>query len=797
MSAAPLGLAEIAVRGDQSWPPAGAEEVGTELLYERLAEAGYDYGPGFQGLRRVWRAGDEVFAEVALAEEHAVGAAGFCVHPALSDAALHALVLVALDGESSGELSVPFSFSGVRLYAGGASALRVCFSGHPEARSLIAFDEAGTPAFSIASVTMRPIDQSALRTQASSHQNWLYTVRWSPLPTLGSTPVAIAILGDASTNWGIEAPVYPDLSALNTALESSSAPRIVVVDIGAFQRHTSSAARVGDPLGAQVHAVTARALALLKRWLADERLSESRLILVTQEALTVNDAEAPNLVQSAVIGLIRSARSEHPGRFGVIDTDARESSMRALRAALACEEQEIVVRSGSLYTAVLTQVAPVAGAASPNTVGTVVITGGTGGLGGLLARHLARVHGVKRLVIASRSGPNAPDAEALQGDLAELGCDARVVACDVTRRHNVEELLAAASAESPLATVYHAAGILDDGVIEHLDQVRLERVLAPKVDAALHLHELAPHAELVFFSSMAGTLGTPGQANYAAANAFLDALARHRRHHGQPGVSLQWGAWATGMTKASDETYHARIARLGLVPLSDDQGLGLLDVARGVGAAVLAPVRLDLGALRAQARGGLLPAVLRGLVRAPARRASDQGSLARRLAGVPESEWDTFVLEFVRGHVAAVLGHASADAIDIDRAFNDLGFDSLGAIELRNRLTQAAGVRLSSTLVFDHPTTAAVAALLRSKVEGAGSAGSTVDAELDRLEAMFSALMRDDAAREQLDRRLRQLKARLGAFSAGVPDRDVVAGEDLDPASDADLAAIIEQELGS
>jgi thioesterase domain-containing protein/NAD(P)-dependent dehydrogenase (short-subunit alcohol dehydrogenase family)/acyl carrier protein len=359
--------------------------------------------------------------------------------------------------------------------------------------------------------------------------------------------------------------------------------------------------------------------------------------------------------------------------------------------------------------------------------GVVLITGGTGGLGALFAKHLARRHGVKRLLLVSRRGPDAPGAEGLVGELDGLGAQAQVVACDVADRDQLAGLLG--SLEHPLTAVVHAAGVLDDGVIESLTPDQVERVMRPKLDAALHLHELTADAELsafVLFSSVAALIGSPGQGNYAAANACLDALAAGRRAAGLPASSLAWGLWAdaTGMTGELGEAELARLERIGVGALSAELGLELFDQAQQLDAALLVPVRLDLGALRSQARAGMLPALLRGLVRAPARgvEAETGGSLAQRLAGVPRSDWERVARELVQAQVAAVLGHTSADAVDPDRDFRELGFDSLAAVELRNRLAQATGLRLPTTLVFDHPTSAAVTRLVLTEVGDAAAA---------------------------------------------------------------------------
>jgi acyl carrier protein len=478
----------------------------------------------------------------------------------------------------------------------------------------------------------------------------------------------------------------------------------------AAENDTGAAADAGeDKLAETVHRIAARALELFQAWIASEPLSEARLLLVTEGAVAAAPGEAPNLLQAALVGLIRSAQAEHPGRFGLLDLDESDASRGSLYGALRSEEPELALRTGSLLAPRLGRLdAPVEPSAlEPLDPGcTVLITGGTGGLGALLARHLVSARGARRLLLVSRSGEQAEGARELAAELRELGCETRIAACDVSQRGQLEELLASVSAEHPVGLVVHTAGVLDDGVIESQDGERLARVLAPKVDGAINLHELTGKAELILFSSAAATVGSPGQGNYAAANAFLDALASYRRAQDLPGVSLAWGAWdqASGMTETLGESDLARLARVGILPLSAEQGLELFDVARTLDAAQIVPARLGTAALRAQAKAGMLPAVLQGLIRMGTRRASEaKGSLAARLGGSPESEWDGIVSELVRGHVAGVLGHDSPEAIDQQRAFKELGFDSLAAVELRNRLSQATGLKLPSTLILRLP----------------------------------------------------------------------------------------------
>ncbi|MEU2874543.1 type I polyketide synthase, partial [Streptomyces olivoreticuli] len=338
------------------------------------------------------------------------------------------------------------------------------------------------------------------------------------------------------------------------------------------------------------------------------------------------------------------------------------------------------------------------------------------------------------MLLTSRRGRDAAGAAELQAELAALGAaDVTIAACDAADRDALAAVLAGIPADRPLTGVVHAAGVLDDGLVASLTPQQTERVLRPKVDAAVNLHELTHGLQLsafVLFSSVAGTFGNPGQGNYAAANAFLDALAQHRRARGLPAHSLAWGLWA----RSSDMLGHlgqddlAWMERAGIQPLPSALGLALLDAAVTLDDAHLVPVRLETATLRREAASGMLRPLFRGLVRTVARRtaatadASGGTALAQRLSGLGQDEQNRALLDLVRAQVATVLGHATPETIAAGRPFKELGFDSLTAVELRNRLNAATGQRLPATLVFDYPTPGLLTDYLRAEVLGAASA---------------------------------------------------------------------------
>nr|APD72066.1 type I polyketide synthase 1 [Streptomyces sp.] len=463
--------------------------------------------------------------------------------------------------------------------------------------------------------------------------------------------------------------------------------------------------------------------------LALRRLAEGPadvpLVVLTRDAVAV-DGEAPSLM-APVWGLLRSAQSEHPGRFVLVDTDTDADVPPPLLAAVAASGvPQVALRNGR---ALVPRLAPFpaapAGTGGWPSDGTVLVTGGTGALGAQVARHLAAHHRVRHLLLTSRSGPGAPGAARLVEELAGLGARATVEACDAGDRAALAAVLDAVPADRPLRAVVHAAGVLDDGAFTALTPDRLAAVLRPKADAARHLDALTRDHDLtafVLFSSVAGVLGGPGQANYAAANTALDALAQRRAAAGLPAVSVAWGPWALdegGMASAADL---GRVAGEGFGAVSVARGMALLDAAVASGAPLVVACPIDLDVVRRQTP---IPHLLRGLARRGTRRSvagDDPSAFADELAALPVADRPGRVLDLVRTRVAGVLGLGDAAAVHADASFPELGIDSLGSVQLRNQLDAASGLRLPPTLVFDHPTPRAVAdRLLRGLVPDAGA----------------------------------------------------------------------------
>ncbi|WP_443072132.1 type I polyketide synthase [Streptomyces sp. WMMC1477] len=833
--------------GLEAWPPAGAEALDVAGFYERAELAGYGYGPAFRGLTAAWRRGEELFAEVSLPETAHSEAGAYGLHPALLDAALHPLGLLA-DAERH-TIRLPFAWTGVELRATGAASVRVALTPRRDEDNttvgLTVTDAGGRLVLTADSLTLRPLDPDQLPS-ASSHGDRLFQVAWStadqeaardlsedalagePWAIVGPDPLGLA----AGLQYaGTTVSAYDELTPFTEVLDAGvPAPPVVLLTC------SEAGADAAEPAVA-AHEAVQRTLSALQSWLADERLADSRLVVVTGNAVAARPGEdVTGLVHAPVWGLVRTAQTENPGRFLLVDVDVDaaggagvegEALVAAVSVALAEDRPQVAVRGDDiLVPAIVPAVAgaapavpapanaPTAEAAEDDkgtpwhAEGTVLITGGTGALGMLVARHLAGEHGVRRLLLTSRRGPAAPGVEALLADLARLGAEAEVLACDVADREELAAVLRKVPDEHPLTAVVHTAGVVDDAVLPALVPEQVGAVLRPKVDAALNLHELTSHAGLsafVLFSSTAGVLGGPGQANYAAGNAFLDALAQHRRAQGLPATSISWGLWQAehGMTGALHRADLDRITRSGLAPMPSRTALALMDAAGSSSDPHFVAAEITMSALRQNAQAGTLPAILRAIVpSATVRRAAsahaDGGadSLSRQLAGRSPDERLAFFHELVRDHVADVLARGSAHTVDTTREFADLGFDSLTAVELRNRLGGVTGLRLPATLVFDYPTPDALARHLNDRIRPDADEVPSGYAELDQLEAALSATRIDSENRAGLVKRLQSLVWKLENDTPEDASTGPGDGTSLDSATDDEMFDLINKELG-
>ncbi|MGK5673960.1 type I polyketide synthase [Micromonospora sp. URMC 106] len=1129
----PQLAAPTAVPGE--WPPADAVEVDADLdaWYAAMAEGGLGYGPAFQGLRRVWRGDDEVYAEVALPAEAAAEASRFGLHPALFDAALQASGVTALLGDpadSSGAGWMPFAFRSVALHAHGATRLRVRLRPlGPDTVAVTLADTAGQPVATVESLTFRPVAAGRADEAAALRRTSVFHLDWAPLPATDATAgdTRWALLGDDTLGLAeaLAAAGHPvrghaDLATLVEAVERYGDVPDVVLDL------RFGAEPDPDRAGEAAHDAARDALALVQGWLGEPRLEQARLVLHTRGAVGAAPGEAPrDLARASLWGLVRSAQSEHPGRFTLLDTDDAAASLAAVPAAVASGEPQLAVRDGGLLVPrlarardagvlplpadevpwrldvtekgtlenlallptpavagdlpaghvlvgmrasglnfrdvvlalgmvpdqevlgnegagvvlgvgpgvddlapgdrvmgifsgsfssaavsdrrLLTRIpdnwsftdaaavpvvfltawyglvelarlragesvlvhaaaggvgmaavqiarhlgAEVYGTASPgkwpalratgfddahlassrtldfadefagrtggrgvdvvlNALsgefvdaslrllapggrfvemgktdkrdprrvaadhpgvsyqvfdlieagedriagmlaelmalfaagalrplprrtwdvrrapeafrflsqarhvgklalsipqpprldGTVLVSGATGTLGALLCRHLVTAHGARQLLLVSRRGPDAEGADELLADLKALGADVSIVAADLADPDAVADVLSMVDPRHPLRAVVHAAGVLDDATVESLTADRLDAVLRPKVDAAWNLHRATLGHELtafVLFSAAAGVFGGPGQGNYAAGNAFLDALAEHRRALGLPAVALAWGRWAraSGMTGHLDSADIRRLDRGGMAALADDEALALFDAVWRAERATLVPAKIVTGTA---APGAPVHPLLANLVRPAARRAAagevaDGQAFAETLRGLPDDKRARALRDLVLSHMAVVLGHGDPAGIEPTRAFRELGFDSLTAVELRNRLGAATGLRLPATLVFDNPTPTALAEHLAGQfapVAPAGDRSAAAGRELDRLEAALAGLDPTDDEFRRITDRLHGLLDRLTERQA-----DADGDDDLESATAENIFDLIDREL--
>ena len=603
-------------------------------------------------------------------------------------------------------------------------------------------DGAGCPVLSVESVAGRPVTAAQPGGPAAN----IFRVQWHQLPDL--VPAAGG---------------QPLITAWEDLIPGGTPPGPVLL------RCPVPAA--GDDIPAAVRAATAGVLAAVQHFLATPALAATQLIVTTRDAQPVTPGDDLNLAHAPVWGLVRAAQAENPDRITILDTDTDTGTdagavpaLGHLARLLAAGEPEAALRGGHLYVPRLARYSPAAdipgpgrlAPAAPDPGGTILITGGTGGLGALIARHLITRHHATRLHLISRRGPDAPGAGQLRADLAALGADITITACDASQAGDLARVLAAIPPGHPLTAVIHTAGTMDNGLVTALTPASLGITLAPKADAAWHLHELTRHHDLsafVMLSSAAGLVMPAGLANYAAANTFLDALAHHRHARGLPATALSYGLidTATGLNQATGDSSQ-RMTHQGLPPLTTDQALTAIDTALTTTHPHLVPLNIHTPTLRAQPHN-TLPPLLRTLI-PNYRRAVDDSAMAsrsrlRRLAGLSPAEQDSLLEDLVRQLSAPLLGHSSPSAVDPERDFLESGFDSLTAMELRNQLNNATGLRLPPMAVFDNKSPAALARFVRAELtarlnaEADQSAGSDEAMEPAREPQTLSALFRE------------------------------------------------------
>ncbi|MEU9117971.1 SDR family NAD(P)-dependent oxidoreductase [Streptomyces sp. NPDC048483] len=669
------------------------------------------------------------------------------------------------------------------------------------------------------------LDQSAV-------DDWYYEVSWSAVadadsPALAGTWLMLAAdanpgsgsggssrsgTGDATTTDSV-APLAEALRAHGAHVARVDVPsgvdRAALAELVRARTAGETAGEDGEAVAGVLVVLDAVRSALAVQALADAGVG-ARVWALTRRAVSTAPSDEGVVPDAAMVwGLGRTVALEHPDRWGgLVDVPAvlDDRAGRRLAGVLAQNtEDQVAIRTSGVFGRRLVRSAQARAGSmgqewSPEG-GTVLVTGGTGALGSQVARWAAD-RGARRIVLLSRRGEAAPGATELREKLAKAGAEVRIAACDAADREAVAGVLA----DEKITTVFHTAGVLDDGVVDGLTPERFQSVFGPKADAARHLDELTrdhPVSAFVLFSSVVGTFGGPGQGNYAAANAYLDALAEQRVRAGLPATSIAWGAWdEAGM--AAVDVVEGRLARGGIGAIAPELALRALDrLVTTSGSYVVVDVDWEryVPAFTAVRPSPLLSGVPEAWQAMQSAVTSDgqptETSLRGALAGATSAERDRILLDLVRTQAAAVLGHASPEAVTADRQFRELGFDSLSAVEFRNLLTAATGKALPATVIFDYPTPAALAGQLGAELAPEVDNGSPLD-ELERLEAMLANAEADDLTRHKITIRLQALLNNWTSAGRGeVETAESSAGADqFDSATDEELFKLIRDDSG-
>ncbi|KAK4495334.1 hypothetical protein PRZ48_013665 [Zasmidium cellare] len=643
-----------------SWPTQGEIEI--TGAYNQLQAAGISYGPAFRCIQRLCQTQEGFVAKLVLPEECRPG--DHLVHPALLDAALHVPLLAS---PSDAITRLPFRLAGVRLWP----------SKEREVRAVVRNLENGDLAVTVYDLRghlVAEIDTVCLRKMAKKSGD-LFALQWSPIP------MKPLVASGRKSNEKIVR-IRPKGQSVEAVHEA-----------------------VNDILG------------VVQAWnRASNDGSNQRLVIITERATT----SGPDLSSAAVWGFIRSAQSESGDQIVLIDVDGTQDSEEALHEAIATDETVLAIRNGKVLIPKLVRGIEMTGCEPLSSEGTVLITGGTGAVGSVLCRHLVQRHGVTNLLLTSRTG-DLPDSLT---DLATTaGVRITTRSCDVADYAQLKALVDIT--HPPVTAVFHLAGILDDAMTSSLTPDRMERVLCTKANGAWNLHNLLPNARpFVLFSSAAGILGNPGQANYAAANTYLDALARYRSQHGLHAVSLAWGPWENAGGMAGD------IKEFGqLQAMSDEVGMELLDQALRSVEPVVVPLVV---------KGEVPDISRRTLSISSSHKAVERGL---QLNGLSPEQRLTELRDLLSREIAHVLGYDKLP----DLPFTEIGVDSLTGVLIRNKINKLTGVALSSSVMFEVENIEELSNIVLEKLDEDQASGGATPASS---EYYAEAIERED---EELD----------------------------------------------
>ena len=705
-------------------------KVSVQSLFEQLSALEIEWGPRWRFVTGAWCGDTATLVAMKPTDASVAG-----LHPSVIDNSFASGLVTALDGgiELEGTPQLPFAVSALRWFGEPTGQIwcrseprdrALDVSGQQSVSDLVLWDDTGRVIAEIDGfVTRRAPQDLFLRVPEAADELPLVALSWRPLPPItGAIPAG---------RWLVFASTEAQGRALTERLEAAGMQASLTLldavaqpDLAVFEGLDEpvdgvlcwfGAGTGAPPDRAQANAVTGLHLAQAVLRMADRQAAPTRWLWVTSGAQAL-DGESPDPAAAALWGLGRVWQTERPELSGVLlDVNPSASTDEAVdtivhQIAAADGEPQVLVRGGHRHGLRLLRPDDRTRQWSLRSEGTVLVTGGLGFLGLLVARWLVEEMHVRHVVLLGRSAPEPEVSEVVRG-LAAEGAKVSVVSADVTDRAALQRVLDGLPADLPLRGVIHAAGVLDDGTLPEQTAARFERVLRPKVQGAWNLHELTKTADLdlfVLFSSAASVLGAGGQSNYAAANAFLDALAQHRVAAGLPATSINWGQWSVGgMTSGLRAADRARLERQGMLLIEPADGLDWLDAALRRPQAQIGVVPMDHARL-STALGRGVPALLSELTIAGQplgrRRGSVDTAIVGRLARMPKAERSAALQIALRTEAARILGLSGPGEVPADKSLQELGLDSLMAVEVRNAVSDVVGRPLPATLLFDYPT---------------------------------------------------------------------------------------------